>query len=275
MTTAQPSTSPAGSGPLPTFNTDALVLALSMDASLAEFSAIVEADPAMTSAVLRAANSAVSSPTNPVPSAKEAIVRIGTDEARRVAIGAAISGPLKGLELDAVDLDEMWRHLLTVGLLADASAWRNLSAADGERQGAFTAGVLHDIGRLAMIVERPHAITAVKALTLEGADPRDAERLIFGYDHAEHGRALAQQWGLPDELTIAIGAHHEGGESPLAVAVHEGRAVAHSLGIGDGLNTPPTPGPIEDPTARATLGQLGGPSKLAQRVDWYRSALAG
>ena len=138
-------------------------LALSQDASLSEFAAMVESDPALTAALLRAANSAASSPMSPVAAASEAIVRVGMTEARRIVGGAAMSGPLDGIQVTGVAIDEMWRHLLTIALLADAAAWLSVRPGDERRQGAFTAGILHDVGRLAMMLEQPHAVAAVRS----------------------------------------------------------------------------------------------------------------
>ena len=106
-------------------------------------------------------------------------------------------------------------------------------------------------------------------------DPLEAERLIFGYDHAERGAGLAEAWGLAEELTRAIGAHHAGGDEPLAQAVFEARLIARGLGIGDGLSPPPQPEPTELASAPQVLAQAGGPERLAKRVDWYRAAPRG
>ena len=264
--------------PAPTiasFNVDGLSLALSEDASLAEFAAVVESDPALTAAVLRAANSAVSSPLSPVAAASDAIVRIGMAEARRIVVGAALSGPLGGIEEAGADIDEMWRHLLTIALLADASAWLSMRPGDQRRQGAFTAGILHDVGHLAMIQERPHAVATVRELGLDGAESLEAERLIFGYDHAERGADLARAWKLPDELVESIASHHTGGDDPLSQAVFEGRVIANGLGIGDGLFPAVKAETAELPSALVVLGHVGGPNRLGERVNWYRAALSG
>ena len=109
--------------------------------ALAELAAAVESDPALLTALLRAANSAGSSPREHVGSAGAALVRLGLEPARPIAMGVLLREGFTGLDGSLYDLDELWRHLLVVALVADALAWLD-TPPGAPRPSAFTAGLL-------------------------------------------------------------------------------------------------------------------------------------
>ena len=121
--------------PLPVAHMRAMALVGNLEPSLQELNQIVDADPALTAALLRAANSALSAPVDPVRTAHIAIVRVGTVEARRIIMGIALSNSFHDLRRSKIDEHELWRHLVATGVLADATAWGNV-----EHTEAFTAG---------------------------------------------------------------------------------------------------------------------------------------
>lgn len=70
---------------------------------------------------------------------------IGVERARHIIAGAIISGNTSGLRRANLDVDELWRHIVACALIADVAAWGEM-----RRSASFTAGLLHDIGRLGM-----------------------------------------------------------------------------------------------------------------------------
>jgi putative nucleotidyltransferase with HDIG domain len=113
----------------------------------------------------------------------------------------------------------------------------------GEHSEAFTAGLLHDIGRLAMATQDPDRYSIVVAMARSGIDTITAERKVFGLGHVEWGGAVAREWQFPEDVTLAITDHHQGVAGRLSVAVSVARRAAASLGIGDGVAGPePPPG---------------------------------
>ncbi|MSQ30923.1 MAG: HDOD domain-containing protein [Dehalococcoidia bacterium] len=153
--------------PLPVAHMRAMQLVGEANPSPQELRQIVDADPALTAALLRAANSAASAPIGPVRTAQVAIMRVGTTESRRIIMSVALSSSFGDLRRSQIDEHEIWRHLIATGFLADATAWGEV-----EHTEAFTAGLLHDIGRLAMAVDVRDALDGPAALQqLRGAAP--------------------------------------------------------------------------------------------------------
>jgi HD-like signal output (HDOD) protein len=250
---------------LPVAQARALTLLREPDPPIPLLCDVVETDPALTAAVMRLANSAVSSPLTRVRTAREAIVRVGVTEARRVTLGVALAGAFRGIDGSQIDEDEMWRHLIASAVLADAAAWGTIYQAE-----AFTAGLLHDLGRLAMAAQDPLRYAGVVRRARRGEDPVSGERAVFGLSHLEWGEAVSRRWGMPIEITDAVSDHHGGERNGLSWAVRQARDLAASLGIGDGL-LPASPRPPDPETP--VIRDLGGPEAVLRRVEWYRGAL--
>ncbi len=255
--------------PLPVAHMRAMALVGNLEPSLQELNQIVDADPALTAALLRAANSALSAPVDPVRTAHIAIVRVGTVEARRIIMGIALSNSFHDLRRSKIDEHELWRHLVATGVLADATAWGNV-----EHTEAFTAGLLHDLGRLAMAVEDPGRYSRVVSLARSGTPTIEAERAIFGLNHMEWGQTIARTWGFPEDVADAIADHHEGTQPGLAWAVKRGREMAAGLGIGDGVIEPAPPPPGTEAFLLPVIETLGGEESVLQRIDWYSGAVS-
>ena len=259
---------------LPPMRARGLSILVQQDATLAELAAAVESDPALTAAILRAANSAVSSPRDRVATAADAIVRIGIDDTRRIVIGAIVQQTVGNLDRSQLDMNEMWRHLLATALLADSVAWHSEDPTE-RSPAAFTAGLLHDIGRLALIAQSPMAYNGVVELVHIGLDPIEAERQLFDTDHVSLGAQAGKAWELPQSIVDAVSLHHEGGDDSLVHAVWRARRIAQRIGFGDGLS-PSSPPDLASGSADAELvNQLGGIEGLNARIDWYRGALGG
>ena len=132
------------------------------EAKLEHFVSVVEGDPALTAAVLRAANSALSAPIEPIANAHEAILRVGLETARQVMLAALLSFAFDRLDDAGLDVQDLWCHLLATALLAEQLA------SDEDRNMAFVAGLLHDIGRLSMAAQNPARYRQVVELVRHG-----------------------------------------------------------------------------------------------------------
>jgi putative nucleotidyltransferase with HDIG domain len=118
------------------------------------------------------------------------------------------------------------------------------SGADISAELAFTAGLLHDIGKsLISDYLQGSVVDAVEMLsTEEGLDYLDAEEKLVGFDHTQAGYELAKAWQLPDELAEVILYHHEPANAseefkPLVYAVHLGDNIAMMGGFGTGSDS--------------------------------------
>lgn len=262
-------TSPLEIPTLPVARMRALSLVADPDPSYGDLAGMVDSDPALTVALLRAANSAASAPVDRVRTAHIALIRVGIKEARRIIMSMALSTSFRGLHRSNVDEDEMWRHLIATAVLADATAWGEVRHSE-----AFTAGLLHDIGRLVMAAGEPERYARVVGLVRQGAPARETERTVMGVDHVEYGESLARSWGFPDEIVQAISDHHAGTQHGISWVVTRAREIAGGLGIGDGLVTAEPLDPDSEAAMMPVVEDIGGAEAVLQRVDWYQGAMS-
>lgn len=256
---------------LPPVHARALALVTDRGFDPDQYLAIISADPALTIAVLRAANSAASSPMSSIHDARDAIVRLGAREARRVVMSVVLASHLSiGLSRSALDIDALWRHLITSAVVTEALA------STGVGGSAFVAGLVHDVGRIAMANGEPYRYHQVVALVHSGADALESEALIFRQTHPTFGAAIAEAWGLPELVIDAVRNHHAPGAHPgvLAEGVCRARQIAASFGVADGLTVPSN---TATGTSAATAAQ---PCDLRAdvvkaRVDAICSAIVG
>lgn len=256
---------------LPTPRERALLVLMNPDASIEGFTAVVEGDPSLTAAVLRAANSAMSWPSRPIRSASEGVVRLGTVAVKQLITATLIRSQFSTIEAAGIDADELWRHLLGCALLCEAQAEEDEFRA----QTAFTSGLLHDLGRLAMAAQAPSRYRQVVTAAQHGVDARVTERDLFGIDHAEFGLLICRRWHLPEEVTRAVDSHHEDAEAsdtPLA-ALALARELIAGLGIGDGVRRPDqrTQAAEEHPL----IVSLGGRAEFMHSIRWFRDSTHG
>ena len=246
----------------------AMALAWNPDADLRQFAAVAEGDPSLTAALLRAANAASSAPIERVRTAHEAVVRIGLEAVRQLTAATLLYTQFARLEETRLDVNQLWRHLLAVGLLAEEFAE---NAED--RQISFTAGLLHDLGRVALATQHSSRYTEVIEAVRGGADIEEAERASFSTTHAAWGGEIASAWGLPDSIVDVIGGHHTRNGYSLTRAIFDAREAAWSLGIGDGIVQPQELTYDEESPHREVVESLGGVEGVEARIRWFRNAL--
>jgi putative nucleotidyltransferase with HDIG domain len=164
-------------------------------------------DQALTARVLRLANSAFYGMHRKVSSADEAVVVLGMRAVRNLAMIAStyhwMDKPLKGYALEP---HEFWEHSLSTAVAAQVIA-QNLSV--GSTELAFTCGLLHDLGKVALSAwfeNRSITLSAIAAkldLTMEQTEQR-----VLGFDHQQVGGKMAETWNLPKPMVEAIRYHH-------------------------------------------------------------------
>ncbi len=216
------------------------VLALLQD-PMVSAERLVEAvrfDQSITAHVLRVCNSALHGGTRKVSSLKDALVRIGNRELVRVVLSAGGSDVLRkevpgyGLEGGA-----LWRHSVLCALLCE-------SLCDGAgyewKEKAFTAGLLHDVGKVVLSEFVGKEYGKIRdAATAGGLTFPEAESAILGVDHAEAGGRIGEKWNFDAELVNAIRHHHDpakGKEGPLLFLVHYSDVLCLTSGIGGGAD---------------------------------------
>jgi HD-like signal output (HDOD) protein/CheY-like chemotaxis protein len=182
--------------------------------------AIIDADPPVAAQFLHVANSAYFAPRAPIQRTLAAVRALGYDIVRAVVLERGIIAQFDPARLPpAFDGAALWSHSFQVAALARKIATINGCGAI-ERDAAFTAGLLHDLGWLIVAANRPVAYQAIAKAPrdLPAAERADIERRCAGATHAEFAAYLLGLWGLPDKIVEAVAYHH----APLA---HIGPAI--------------------------------------------------
>ncbi|HEY0490365.1 MAG TPA: HDOD domain-containing protein [Telluria sp.] len=191
----------------------------------------VSHDQALTAKTLRLANSPMHGLQVKVTTLSQAITFLGFQSTRNLIIAAAVTGCFPEGQCPGFDDKAFWRHSIATAACAKVLARRMKFNQDV----AFTAGLLHDIGRLVLVTSFPALYAQAIALRKErDCELLEAEREILGVDHVAAGIALAGHWNFSDTMLLAIGHHHDPdapGAGFLATIVHVANAIVHALDI--------------------------------------------
>jgi putative nucleotidyltransferase with HDIG domain len=191
----------------------------------------VSHDQALTAKTLRLANSSTYGLQVKVTTIQQAITFLGFQTTRNLITAAAVTGCFAGGRCAGFNDKAFWRHSIATAACARVLARRMRFNQDY----AFTAGLLHDIGRLVLVSTYPERYS--EALAWRAANDCDmiaAERAVLGVDHVVAGAALAQHWNFSDTMRLAIAFHHapeQPGAGFLATIVHVANAIVHALDI--------------------------------------------
>ncbi len=169
---------------------------------------VVEQDSGLAMRFLKIANSALYHAVKEIISVEQAVTRLGLEEVRRVAIATALVNQFKQHSGEHPEL--YWQHGLTVALMTRTIAGKlQTSLPDVELATAFTAGLLHDIGELALLSLFPDACKERNKVIEEQKIPlRQVELNLWGIQHGEIGELLARNWDLPEGICQVIRFHH-------------------------------------------------------------------
>ena len=183
----------------------------SEDASLKKIAEIVSKDAGMTAKILQLANSAFMGARYDISSPTQAVTLIGTEMVRALVLSVHVFSQFA--DPTSSDYATLWEHSIAVACLAQR-------VAVGERcakalvDESFTAGILHEIGKLVLLAEMPKAYAELLAgLAARPGSLASAERERFGCTHADLGAYLMSIWGLPQSLVHAVAYHDRPGES--------------------------------------------------------------
>ena len=189
---------------IPTVLAKILQLVDSESSNGKELITIIERDQALTGKMLRLANSAFFGQSRRVATIPRAVVLLGFSTVRNLALGVKVWDAL-GSGIARNRLEELWLHAVAVATATKAVAAR-LRAADPDE--AFTAGLLHDVGRLvlAMRFRDEYWRSVGGAGEIEPVAAMETESL--GIDHAEVGGWILEAWSLPPAIVEAVRLHH-------------------------------------------------------------------
>ncbi|MDH4028443.1 MAG: HDOD domain-containing protein, partial [Nitrospirota bacterium] len=167
---------------------------------------LIENDPAISSKILSVANSAFAGLAYPAKTLNNAVMRIGFDSIRNIALGISLMTVLGSRNRpDLLDYNRVFNHSVTVGLIARLISRRFSPDVPEE---IFISGILHDAGLLVM--NRYFASDYREVLKAFDKERTlfDTEKEVFGFTHADIGKWLADKWNLPATVSDTIMYHH-------------------------------------------------------------------
>jgi putative nucleotidyltransferase with HDIG domain len=203
--------------------------------AISEVLELLRSDAAFSAEILRRANSSLFGFSSQISSLQHALVVLGLRRVRALTMTVATGMYLKKA-LQIGELRRCWRHTLACALLTEELA----RACSIHLDMAYTAGLLHDVGRLGLLVGHPEEYAAFlrlaneRALGQDSYDFLDAEKGAFGLDHCAAGQLLVEQWKLPQEFSLITGRHHDrpyGSEFDLLGLVYLGCQLADAMGF--------------------------------------------
>jgi len=163
----------------------------------------------MCAKLLQIVNSAFFRLSRTISQIEEAVTYLGFNSIKQVALAVEVYGSNRAdAGPSGVSLDVLQQHSLVVAHIAAA-----MFQDKAKREDAFAAALLHDIGKMLLVMELPDHISAVViGMQSEGIPMHLAEAQIVGVTHAEVGAYLLGLWGLPYPIVEAVAYHHNPGQ---------------------------------------------------------------
>jgi HD-like signal output (HDOD) protein len=204
------------------------------NASLAEINDLIIKDPGLTAKILQVVNSAAMGAHQRISDPLQAVQQLGLNTVRSLALSAHVFSSFTAAQRINFPMDALWEHLMKCGDTA-----RAIMLAEGadsvQAESAYTAGMLHDIGKLMLADSLPKEFqNALTLATTRGAPFYEIEMEVFGATHAGLAAYLLGLWGLPAPIVEAVAFHHAPERSshrefgPLT-AVHAANALEHEV----------------------------------------------
>ncbi|SRR5579883_1724330 len=193
--------------PLNTIATRVIALSDDPDSDLKRLSSVVEGDPAFAAEVLFLANSPLFGFPSKLQALHHAIAILGLDRIKSLAMTVAMRAFVGN---DDPMIPQCWRHSVACAVISETIAPRFGVPADQ----AYSAALMHDIGRLGLLKSYPQQMRSVLAAEHDSPDAvLRAERGAAQVDHEAAGAWLVKNWALPQPFAEVCGRHHD--------AIHE------------------------------------------------------
>ncbi len=198
---------------LPEVVSEALGLIKNPDADVQKISRLLERDIHLATEILRLANSPAFGGSRDISRLSDAVIRLGLDRCQDLILSSCTANLMKRVSVEQQWIrDALWQHGYATGLccqILNASLDFHFTGEE------FTAGLIHDIGRLLLAVLIPTEFSDGDPMDFnESHDPRKREQSVFDTDHAELGSWFAEQNRLPISLVDVIRHHHDPEQSP-------------------------------------------------------------
>jgi len=182
----------------------------SPSASPNDLNRVISLDPVLTGKVLKLINSAYYSLPNQVTSMTRAIIMLGLNTIKNLALSTAVLGSLSGKSsFQAFSGDQFWTHSICVGVTAKALAGA-LRVPTMQREEYFVAGLLHDLGKIPLNDRYSEEYVQVREKAKEEGVPLlQVERAVLGIDHCDAGAVIGEKWQLSEAMCESLRHHHD------------------------------------------------------------------
>ncbi len=223
---------------LPTVVSRVLQVTSDAESSANQLMQAILPDQSMCATILKIANSAFFGLPRKVSTLEKAVMVLGFNEIRNIVLGKSVFNSFKQLNGDnKKNIEQFWSHSFSCGLAAKILAERvNLPSSE-----LFIAGLIHDIGKLAMLISFPNLYSSLMKITNENPlSSCENEQELFMIAHDEVAQNILKRWLFPQSLVIAVGFHHHPVEAPahnlLSSTVQIADILAHITNNGDGIS---------------------------------------
>jgi putative nucleotidyltransferase with HDIG domain len=201
------------------------------NSSFHDLTEVIKYDQAISSKIISIANSAYYSRGVEIFNLQRAMINIGFEEVKKIIMCLLfLDGMLKQLTLKDEDLFALWKHSVRVACAAKTLSTRTLIE---DPQKAFTAGLLHDLGKIVFYLAEEGYPDLVGEASLKAKNLEDLEQGEYGIDHQEVGYVISVKWRFPQEFTHVMRYHHRNdvpeAQEPLVKLL--GTADRYSLGL--------------------------------------------
>jgi HD-like signal output (HDOD) protein len=195
--------------------------------SAAQLHRIVSHDPALVTRILKVVNSAFYGLPGQIGSIERAIVLLGLNAVKNIAVAASLGQLFRGVKLcEGYTARDLWTHCIAVAVTSrELARSMKLPVADE----AFLAGMIHDVGMLISMQLQPEKLRQTCEMAAKNhVDFCEIERHLIGTDHQQLGQALCELWKFPRTCQLVAGNHHA-----IQPAGQEGRQVVALVYVAD------------------------------------------
>ncbi len=219
--------------PMPHVVSKVMDLLSDADSQMSDMVKVLSSDPALVARLIRVSNSALYGRGQETTSLNQAVVRLGGNTVRSLVMAASMKS-LFPLDKTNVGVwgQALWQHSLECGLAA-----RRVAQFSGysDPEEAFVAGVLHDIGKVVILLNKPDEFRLIlKRQAAAKESFATAERAVLGFDHTDVGELLLAKWQMPGNLQVCVKHHHYPSEAdqdnPLPYIIAAGNFLSHAFG---------------------------------------------
>lgn len=219
--------------PLPTVLNELQRVIQDESSDIEAVATVVRSDTGLSAFLLRLVNSAFYSFPTRIDTITRAVSIVGIRPLYTLATGMLFQDMVNAVPKGTMSTENFWRHSIAVGLAAQ-ELWREMGYKEDER--LFTAGLLHDIGKLALACLLPKETDFHQQLLVRSRikPPCEVEKELLGFDHSRFGGMLLRKWNMPSSLIHPVLRHHQpqaAAHGKEIVVIHLADVMINAMGI--------------------------------------------